>query len=74
MNTDIISDEESDDFTDEEEEQQQVATPTVTKHPSICDNELYNSTKAESNIGNSQWYIDIPKTDNFESSNGNLSS
>jgi hypothetical protein len=79
MNTDIISDEESDDFTDEEEEQQQqqqqqVATPTVTRRPSICDNELYNSTKAESNIGSSQWYIDIPKTDHFESSNGNLSS
>jgi hypothetical protein len=74
MNTDIISDEESDDFTDEEEEQQQqTQTPIVTRHPSICDHQLYNSTKAESNIGSSQWYIDIPKTDHFESSNGNLS-
>jgi hypothetical protein len=56
MNTDIISDEESDDFTDEEEEEQQLPTPTITRHPSICDNQLYNSTKAESTIGNSQWY------------------
>jgi hypothetical protein len=76
MNTDIISDEESDDFTDEEEEeeqQQQLPTPTITRHPSICDNQLYNSTKAESTIESSQWYIDIPKSDHFESSNGNLS-
>jgi hypothetical protein len=75
MNTDIISDEESDDFTDEEEEQQ-LTTSTVTIPASICDNQLYNSTKQESNISNSQWYIDTQKNDYFEpltsqSSNGN---
>jgi hypothetical protein len=67
MNTDIISDGESDDFTDEEEEQQSVATPIVTRTTSTCDNELYNSTKPESNASNSQWYIDIPKNDYSES-------
>ncbi len=71
MNTDIISDEESDDFTDEEDEQP--ATPSVT----LNDNQLYNSTPTESNISNSQWYIDTPKTDcykslTFRSPNGNL--
>jgi hypothetical protein len=65
MNTDVISDEESDDFTDEEEQQ------TMTRHPSICENQLYNSTKPESS--NSQWYIDLSKPDSFESSNGNKS-
>jgi len=67
MNTDIISDGESDDFTDEEEEQQSVATPIVPRTTSTCDNELYNSTKPESNASNSQWYIDIPKNDYSES-------
>ncbi len=64
MNTDIISDEESDDFTDEEEQQ---ATPTLIKRSSICDTQLYNSIKQESN---SQWYIDVPQSDNL--SNGKL--
>jgi hypothetical protein len=71
MNTDIISDEESDDFTDEEEEQ--LATPTVTRPELISDDQLYNSTKQESDTSNnSQWYIDIPKNDYFESSYGNV--
>ncbi|CAF0987740.1 unnamed protein product [Adineta steineri] len=70
MNTDIISDAESDDFTDEEEEQQ---TPTITRHSSVCDTVLYDSTKQESNTSSSsQWYADIPKNDSPEAqiSNG----
>jgi len=67
-NTDVISDDESDDFTDEEEEQrQQLSTPTVTKPELISDDQLYNSTKQESITTNSQWYIDIPKNDYFQS-------
>jgi hypothetical protein len=75
MNTDVISEEESDDFTDEEEEEhRQRTTPTLIRQSSICDNQLYNSTKQESDTSNSQWYIDIPQKDCLESqfSNGKL--
>lgn len=58
MNTEIISDNESDDFTDEDEEQQQAlqnSTPTPIDHQSTLDH--------------SQWY----KTDDCQPLNGNLS-
>lgn len=74
INTDIISEAESDDFTDEEEEQrkkeleeqqiqsqQQRLTPTISRRSSISDNPLYHSTRRKSSAGNSQWYIDVPK-------------
>ena len=68
INTDIVSEEESDDFTDEEEEELQQTTPTVSRHTSVCDNQLYNSIKQqESDMSNSQWYIDLPKNDQLES-------
>jgi hypothetical protein len=83
-NTDIVSEEESDDFTDEEEEQrkkeleeqQLQSTPTITRRSSISDNHLYHSTRRKSSVGNSQWYIDVPKNAYLEaltpqSSNGN---
>ena len=72
MNTDVVSDDESDDFNDEEEEQrkeelpqqqqqQQQTTPAVSRRSSISDNHLYRSPGHDTNMGHSQWYIDLPK-------------
>ncbi|CAF0775740.1 unnamed protein product [Rotaria sp. Silwood1] len=86
INTDIVSEDESDDFTDEEEEQrkkdleeqqhqQQQSTPTTSRRSSVSDNQLYHTTRRKSSDGNSQWYIDMPKNAYLEalptqSSNG----
>lgn len=51
MNTEMISDDESDDFTDEEEEEQlPMSTPTPI-HPSN------DTSKSQSIIDHNQWYI-----------------
>ena len=69
MNTDVITDEESDDFTDEEEQQ----TPTLTRQSSFHEKELYGSAERQSTPSNSEWYTDIPKNDYLEAEipNGN---
>jgi hypothetical protein len=59
MNTDVISDEESDDFTDEEEQQ----TPTLTRQSSICETQLYDTSEQQAESSHTQWYTDIPKND-----------
>jgi hypothetical protein len=78
MNTVYVSEDESDDFTDEEEEErkreleeqqrqkQQQSTPTGPRRSSISDNQLYHSTSRKSSVGNSQWYIDVPKNTYLE--------
>ncbi|CAF1272337.1 unnamed protein product [Adineta ricciae] len=62
MNTDVITDEESDDFTDEDEQQ----TPTLTRQSSFHEKELYESAERQSTPSNSEWYTDIPKNDYLE--------
>ncbi|UJR13345.1 hypothetical protein I4U23_000363 [Adineta vaga] len=67
MNTDVISDEESDDFTDEEEQQ----TPTLTRQSSIHEKELYDMPERQSSPSNTQWYTDIPNNDYLEANLSN---
>ena len=77
MNTDIVSEDESDDFTDEEEEQRkhefeerqqqlQQSTPKIPRRASASDNHLYQSTRRQPSVGASQWYIDVPKNGYLE--------